>query len=108
LNERLDFYAACPGPVELPWVRDRHVSVRHRRRAGRAAAHKATLSTSKGYNVQRDFLFEPKVFSELRNAQSIVLAYDGLNPHPPTYCYLKPYYLDPNRSYFEQLAQGDI
>jgi hypothetical protein len=75
---------------------------------GRAAAHKATLSTSKGYNVQRDFLFEPKVFSELRNAQAIVLAYDGLNPHPPTYCYLKPYYLDPNRSYFEQLAQGEI
>jgi TraM recognition site of TraD and TraG len=75
---------------------------------GRAAAHKATLSASKGYNVQRDFLFEQKVFTELRNAQAIVLAYDGLNPHPATYCYLKPYYLDPNRSYFEHLAKGDI
>jgi hypothetical protein len=75
---------------------------------GRAAAHRATLSTSKGYNVQRDFVFEPKIFSELRNAQAIVLAYDGLNPQPPTYCYLKPYYLDPNTSYFEHLAKGTI
>jgi len=75
---------------------------------GRAAAHRATLTASKGYNVQRDFVFEPKAFSELKNAQAIVLAYDGLNPHPPTYCYLKPYYLDPNRSYFDYLARGEI
>ncbi len=75
---------------------------------GRATAHKATIGTSKGYNVQRDFVFEPKVFSELKNAQAIVLAYDGLNPHPPTYCYLKPYYLDRNISYFEHLAKGEI
>src|SRR3989449_11356426 len=50
--------------------------------------------------------FEPKVFTELRNAQSIVLAYDGLNPLPPTYCYLKPHYLDKDRTYFEQLAKN--
>ena len=43
---------------------------------------------------------------ELKNAQAIVLAYDGLNPWPPSYCYLKPYYLDPNLSYFEQLGKG--
>ncbi|MEP7354257.1 MAG: TraM recognition domain-containing protein [Acidobacteriota bacterium] len=75
---------------------------------GRAMAHKATLSASKGYHVQRDFTFEPKVFAELKNAQAIVLAYDGLNPHPPSYCYLKPYFLDRNRSYFEQLARGEL
>ena len=75
---------------------------------GRATAHHSTIGTTKGYNVQRDFVFEPKVFSELKNAQAIVLAYDGLNPWPPTYCYLKPYYLDPNISYFEQLAQGGL
>src|ERR1700733_15348265 len=46
---------------------------------GNAVAHRATLSTTKGYSVQRDFTFEPKVFSELRNAQAIVLAYDGSN-----------------------------
>ncbi|MGI9071705.1 MAG: TraM recognition domain-containing protein [Bryobacteraceae bacterium] len=75
---------------------------------GRAAAHKTSLTTSKSYNVQRDFVFEPKIFSELKNAQSIVLAYDGFNPHPPTYCYLKPRYLDPQRSYFEYLAKGQL
>lgn len=75
---------------------------------GRTTAHRATIGASKGYNVQRDFVFEPKIFSELKNAQSIVLAYDGLNPLPPTYCYLKPYYLDRNRSYFEQLARGEL
>jgi hypothetical protein len=75
---------------------------------GRATSHRSTLSTSKGYTVQRDFTFEPKIFSELRNAQAIVLACDGLNPNPPTYCYLKPYFLDKNSSYFEQLAKGEI
>jgi hypothetical protein len=53
-------------------------------------------------------VFESKVFSELKNAQSIVLAYDGVNPLPASYCYLKPYYLDPNKSYFMQLADGEI
>jgi TraM recognition site of TraD and TraG len=75
---------------------------------GRASAHRATLSASKAYHLQRDFTFEPKVFSELKNAQAIVLAYDGTNPHPPTYCYLKPYHLDRQRPYFEQLAKGEL
>jgi hypothetical protein len=75
---------------------------------GRSAAHRSTIGASKGYSVQRDFVFEPKVFSELKNAQAIVLAYDGLNPWPPTYCYLKPYYVDPNTGYFTQLVQGSL
>lgn len=75
---------------------------------GRAAAQRTAIGTTKGYSVQREFVFEPKVFSELRNAQAIVLAYDGANPAPPTYCYLKPYYLDPNVSYFEHVAKGAI
>lgn len=62
---------------------------------GKAVAHRATLTATKGFSVQRDYTFEPKVFSELKNAQAIVLAYDGLNPHPPTFCYLKPYYVEP-------------
>jgi len=33
---------------------------------------------------------------------------DGLNPMPPMFCYLKPYYNDPNKSYFEQLAEGTL
>ncbi len=75
---------------------------------GRAMAHKSTVSASKSYNLQRDYVFEAKVFTELKNAESIVLAYDGVNPLPPSFCYLKPYYLDPNVNYFEQLEKGLI
>ena len=35
----------------------------------------------------------------LHNAQSVIIAYDGINPAPPMFCYLKPYYNDPNDSY---------
>ena len=75
---------------------------------GKSTARRSYVSTSKGYSVMRDMVFEPKVFAELQNAQAIVLAYDGFNPMPPCYCYLKPYYLDPNKSYFKQLAAGEI
>jgi len=75
---------------------------------GRATAHRATLSTSKSYNTQLLPIFEPKIFAELKNAQAIVLAYDGLNPLPPTFCYLKPHYLPPDVSYFDHLEAGRI
>lgn len=75
---------------------------------GRATAQQASITTSKNYSVQRDTVFEARVFFELKNAQAIVLAYDGLNPLPPTYCYLKPYFLDPGVSYFEHLKNGAI
>ena len=73
---------------------------------GKALSHKANIVTSKTYNTQNDFRFDMKTFTELRNAQSIIVAYDGLNPMPPMFCYLKPYYNDPNHTYFEQLAEG--
>ena len=49
----------------------------------------------------------PKTLTKLKNAQAVVLAYDGFNPLAPTFCYLKPYYNDPNKTYFRQLAQGE-
>jgi len=73
---------------------------------GKAVSHRANITTSKSYYPQLDFRFDVKTFTELRNAQSIVLAYDGFNPLPPAFCYLKPYYNDPNKSYFQQLAEG--
>ena len=76
--------------------------------SGRTTAHRSSVSTSKSYSLQRDFVFEPKIFGELKNAESIVLAYDGVNPLPPTFCYLKPYYLNPNVNYFDQLKKGLI
>ena len=73
---------------------------------GNALAHRANVTASKSYNTQTDLRFDMKTFTELRNAQSVTIAYDGLNPIPPTFCYLKPYYNDPNHSYFRQLEEG--
>jgi hypothetical protein len=75
---------------------------------GHASANKAALGTSHSYQSRLEPVFEAKIFAELKNAQAIVLLYDGLNPCPPTYCYLKPAYLTPNRTYFEQLARGEL
>jgi hypothetical protein len=75
---------------------------------GRAAAQKSTVTAAKTYSIAVDYVFRPKVFAELQNAQAIVLPYDGLNPQPPTYCYLKPYHLDVQTSYFDHVAKGAL
>jgi hypothetical protein len=75
---------------------------------GKALSHKANLVASKSYNTQTDYRFDTKTFTELRNAQSVTIAYDGLNSSPPMFCYLKPHYNDPNQSYFLQLAEGAL
>jgi len=43
------------------------------------------LATTKTYTVRREDPLEPKVLGELRNSRAIVLAYEGLGPHPPTH-----------------------
>lgn len=75
---------------------------------GRSAANRSTVSATKTYSLHLDYVFQPKTFAELQNAQAIVLAYDGTNPLPPTFCYLKPYYLDVQSSYLDHLAAGDL
>jgi hypothetical protein len=74
----------------------------------RPAAHRATVSATKTYSLQLDYVFQPKTFAELQNAQAIVLAYDGTNPLPPAFCYLKPHYLDVQTSYFDHVAAGRL
>ncbi len=80
---------------------DAHVSLLTRR----PTAHRSTVSATNTYTLGLDYVFQPKIFA-LQNAQAIVLPYDGLNRQPPTYCYLKPYYLDVQTSYFDHLAAG--
>jgi hypothetical protein len=75
---------------------------------GKAIAHKANVTTSKSYNTQSDYRFDLKTFMELKNAQAVTLAYDGFNPMPPMLMYLKPYFNDVNKSYFKQLADGEL
>jgi hypothetical protein len=75
---------------------------------GKALSNRANVTTSKSYNTHTDFRFDMKTFTELRNAQAVVIAYDGLNPMPPMFCFLKPYYNEVNKSYFRQLASGEL
>ena len=81
--------------------RDAHVSLL----TGRAAASKQSITATKSYAPTLEHIFAPRVFTELQNAQAIVLPYDGVNPLPPQFCYLKPHYLDVQTSYFEHLGE---
>jgi hypothetical protein len=83
---------------------DAHISML----TGRASANKATLSAGQSYQSRLEPVFDATVFAELKNAQAIVLLYDGLNSCPPTYCYLKPRHLNRSRTYFQQLARGEL
>jgi hypothetical protein len=75
---------------------------------GKGLSHRSNISASKSYNTQTDFRFDMKIFTELKNARSVTMAYDGMNPMPPMFCYLKPYYNDLNKSYFKQLEDGEL
>ena len=75
---------------------------------GRATAAKQTVSASKSYAPHHEYIFSPRVFTELRNSQAIALPYDGLNPMRPQFCYLKPHYLDVQTSYFDHVARGAL
>ena len=75
---------------------------------GRAVATKQSLSASKSYAPHHEYIFPPRVFTELQNFQAIVLPYDGLNPLPPQFCYLKPHHLDVQTSYFDHLERGAL
>ena len=85
-----------------------------RPRRARLSAHRPRHGVES--NAQReqelqhepDHAFRSRVFTELQNAQAIVLPYDGLNPLPPQYCYLKPHYLDVQTSYFDHVARGAL
>src|SRR6202034_1727325 len=70
--------------------------------SGRTSSNKGSVSASKQYQKHKEPLFEEKAFFELQNAQSIVVAFDGVSPLPPTYCYLKPDFLPTRMTWFEQ------
>ena len=76
--------------------------------SGRAGGGKGTFGVTKSYSLRREPVFQPSAFAELRNAQAIVVAYDGRNPLPPTYCYLKPWYLPVELGYFQAVDEGKL
>ncbi|HEV2417013.1 MAG TPA: TraM recognition domain-containing protein [Terriglobia bacterium] len=70
--------------------------------SGRTSSSKGSVSASKQYQKHKEPLFEEKAFFDLKNAQAVVVAFDGVSPLPPTYCYLKPDFLPVTMSWFDQ------
>ena len=70
--------------------------------SGRTSSNKGSVSASKQYQKHKEPMFDERVFLDLKNAQAIVVAYDGISPLPPTYCYLKPDFLPIQMTWFEQ------
>ncbi|MGH9476178.1 MAG: TraM recognition domain-containing protein [Terriglobales bacterium] len=75
---------------------------------GKTVSNKDTISATKTYATQKDFIFDERSFTLLRNAECIVIPFDGVNQHEATYCYLKPWYLDREKSYWAQLRAGEL
>jgi len=74
--------------------------------SGRTSSSKGSVSASKQYQKRREPLFEENVFYDLKNAQSVIVAFDGISPLPPTYCYLKPDFLPVTMTWFDQERIG--
>ncbi len=74
--------------------------------SGRTSSNKGSVSASKQYQKHKEPLFEERVFFELKNAQAIIAAFDGVSPRPATYCYLKPDFLPATMTWFEQEQIG--
>jgi hypothetical protein len=70
--------------------------------SGRTSSNKGSVSASKHYQKSNEPLFPERAFFELKNGQSIVVAFDGIHPLPATYCYLKPDFLPVAMTWFEQ------
>jgi len=74
--------------------------------SGRTSSSKGSVSASKQYQKSKEPVFEENVFFDLKNAQSVIVAFDGISPLPPTYCYLKPDFLPVEMTWFDQEKIG--
>ena len=72
--------------------------------SGRTSTSRGSVSASKQYQKHKEPLFEEKTFFDLKNAQAVVAAFDGVSPLPRTFCYLKPDFLPIQMTWFEQEA----
>lgn len=70
--------------------------------SGRTSSSRGSVSASKQYQKHKEPLFDENVFFALKNAQAVIVAFDGVSPLPPTYCYLKPDFMPVQMTWFEQ------
>jgi hypothetical protein len=77
---------------------------------GRLMGQRGGANEGLSRTVHREALFPPGVFTALRKDQAVVRAFDGARSLPPWVVYLKPYYADPDVSWYEGRApdEGDV
>jgi hypothetical protein len=73
---------------------------------GNTHGDKASVTVSKSFSLREKDRFPMRAFYGLRNAEAIALAFDGVNPIPSSYLYLKPWYLPTDVSWFDQYERG--
>ncbi|MDE0166734.1 MAG: TraM recognition domain-containing protein [Bryobacterales bacterium] len=76
--------------------------------SGAPGGGKSSLGVSKSFQDRMEPLFRPKAFAELDTGQAIVLPYDGKKNLSARRCYLKPFYLPRDLSYWRQQEKGMI
>ena len=74
--------------------------------SGAPGGGKSSLGVSKSFHDRMEPLFRPKTFAELDTGQAIVLPYDGKKNLSARRCYLKPWYLPRDLSYWRQREKG--
>ena len=85
--------------------RDAHISLL----TGRATAAKQIAQRQQELRARpRAHLLAARLHRAAERARRSSLPYDGLNPLPPQFCYLKPHYLDVQTSYFDHVARGAL
>jgi hypothetical protein len=70
--------------------------------SGRTSSSKGSVSAAKQYQRHKEPLFEEKIFFDLRNVEAVAVAFDGIRPLKPTFCYLKPDFLPVDMTWFDQ------
>ncbi len=74
--------------------------------SGAPGGGKSSMGVSKSFQDRMEPLFRPKTFAELDTGQAIVLPYDGKKNQSARRCYLKPWYLPRDLSYWRQREKG--
>ena len=75
---------------------------------GAAGGGAGSVGASKAFSEKREPLFHPRDFTILGNCQAIVQAYDGLQAHDATRCYLKPDFLPRELGYWRAREAGKV
>lgn len=76
--------------------------------SGSLLSDQSAVSESTSYTVTREFEFDEREIMSLKTFQAIARIFTGSEVLTPRKVYLKPYWLDPNASFFDQVRSGKL